>query len=69
MAREFWLLETKFDFEWIPHYISTKENHHSDSLSRWGDPKQREKFHKLVMNTDATEVSVDENLFSFDSEI
>ena len=31
MARQFWFLETKFDFIWEPHYINTKSNHHSDA--------------------------------------
>ena len=69
LAREFWFLETKFDFVWKPHYIPRKENHHSDALSRWGDVNQRKRFYRLIENTSAKEIHVDDHLFLFNNNI
>ena len=69
LAREFWFLESKFDFKWNPHYINTKDNHHSDALSRWGDEKQREKFYQLTENSNAVEINISDDLFKFDPNI
>ena len=68
IARELWFLETKFDFVWNSHYINTKNNHHSDSLSRWGDPEQRRKFYKLIEYTGAREIKIDDSLFNISQE-
>ena len=69
MARQFWFLETKFDFVWQSEYVSTKNNHHSDALSRWGDYHQREKFYKLIENTAATEITISDDMFNFKDDI
>jgi len=69
LAREFWFLETMFDFSWKPQYIASKDNHHSDSLSRWGDPKQQEKFYELTKDDNATEITIDDSYFLFDQNI
>ena len=69
MARQFWFLETKFDFVWQSEYVSTKNNHHSDALSRWGDYNQRQKFYKLIENTSATEVKISDDMFNFKDDI
>ena len=69
MARQFWFLETKFDFVWDSHYVNTKYNHHSDALSRWGDLKQRQKFYKLIENTGAVEITINNDMFNFSDDL
>ena len=66
VARQFWYLETKFDFIWCPQKIDTKSNEHSGSLSRWGDAKQRERFYKLIGSTNARQIQIYDKYFVID---
>ena len=65
LAREFAWLQTQFDFRWNSLYINTKNNILSDALSRWGDPKQQERFHELTKGYNSTEIFIPESFFKF----
>ena len=65
LAREFWWQQSTYDFKWNSLYINTKNNVHSDSLSRWGDTKQRKIFYEQTEGLCAREVFIPENYFKF----
>ena len=65
LARVFAWLQSKFNFKWNSLYINTKNNIISDSLSRWGEEKQRRIFYKNTEGLDATEINIPESYFRF----